>query len=279
MIWYFPITLEWRCLSLKALELDVLRGRIPNGALLLVDWHWLSLRRLLNENKVRNLPIGFPFYVTTQNCEIRLSHAPYEFKEYFPTSDNRTRSQCAMFFYSISWSGMMTWQITVLERQSSGHRDCEFYFNNRPSYISQPGSYTFRQWNFGPTASAPYGDRNYSFWYRFHDKAANSTPSTFYFTWSREDGYNPNCKWQNANLLSQEAHLLHLWGDPLSFNGPPWPTRSCLHVSIMMESIGMFLILIVFTSAISPKSFSKADISSFVIWHDPWESPIPNFQL
>ena len=106
----------------------------------------IALRRLLNENKVRNIPVGFPFHVTAQNCdEIRLSHSPYEFKEYFPTSDNRTRSQCATFSYSISRSGMMTWRITVPERQSRGLRECEFYFDNRSRYVSQPSPYTFRQ--------------------------------------------------------------------------------------------------------------------------------------
>ena len=102
-----------------------------------------TLRRLLNENNVRNMPVGFPFHVTAQNCnEIRLSHAPYEFKEYLPTSDNRTRSQCATFSYSISRSGMMTWRITVPER---GRRECEFYFYNRSRYASQPSPHTFRQ--------------------------------------------------------------------------------------------------------------------------------------
>jgi hypothetical protein len=106
----------------------------------------IALRRLLNENKVKNMPVGFPFHVTMQNCdEIRLSHAPYEFKEYFATSDNRVRSQCATFSYSISRSGMMSWRITVPERQPSGRRECEFYFDNRSCYVSQSGLYTFRQ--------------------------------------------------------------------------------------------------------------------------------------
>jgi len=101
-----------------------------------------SLRQLLNENKLRNMPVGFPFHVRAQNSdEIRLSHAPYEFKEYFATSDNRSRSRCATFSYSLSRSGMMTWRITAPGRQSSDGRDCEFYFDNRFSYVSQPGSY------------------------------------------------------------------------------------------------------------------------------------------
>lgn len=105
----------------------------------------IALRWLLNENKVRNMPVGFPFHVTTQNCnEIRLSHAPYEFKEYFATSDNRSRSQCATFSYSLSRSGMMSWRIIVPERQSNGRRECEFYFDNRSSCISQLGPYIFR---------------------------------------------------------------------------------------------------------------------------------------
>ncbi|KIM37220.1 hypothetical protein M413DRAFT_31144 [Hebeloma cylindrosporum] len=83
-----------------------------------------ALRRLLNENKVRNMPVGFPFHVTAQNYdEVRLSHGPYEFKEYFSTSDTRSsRSHCATFSYALSRSGMMTWRITV-PGQSTDRRE------------------------------------------------------------------------------------------------------------------------------------------------------------
>ena len=93
-----------------------------------------ALHKLLKQNKLRNMPAGFPFHVANQNFAddsvMRLSHAPYEFKEYFVTSDNRSRSQCATFSYSPSRSGMMSWQISVPGRQSSQCRDApsEFFY-------------------------------------------------------------------------------------------------------------------------------------------------------
>jgi hypothetical protein len=120
-----------------------------------------ALQKLLKRNKLRNMPAGFPFHVGNQkipdNSVVRLSHTPYEFNEYFVTSDNRSRSQCATFSYSPSRSGMMTWQISIPGRQSSQCREApsEFYFNLRPRHVAQLaslGSTTLAQVQVHPMA-------------------------------------------------------------------------------------------------------------------------------
>ena len=109
-----------------------------------------ALQKLLKHNMLRNMPAGFPFHVANRNFAddsvVRLSHAPYEFKEYFVTSDNRSRSQCATFSYSPSRSGMMTWQISVPGRQSSQYREApsEFYFTLKFSLCFSTGPFAFR---------------------------------------------------------------------------------------------------------------------------------------
>ncbi|KAF8155510.1 hypothetical protein B0H34DRAFT_675698 [Crassisporium funariophilum] len=106
----------------------VLYDRVYNDDHVAVKVH---LRNILKQNKLTKMPVGFPFHCARdaygRSC---ISHASYEFREEFCFSDQRSRSQAALFSYTAPTCGphsrsgsQMTWRISVPARESSQNRN------------------------------------------------------------------------------------------------------------------------------------------------------------
>jgi hypothetical protein len=99
----------------------VLYDRVYNDDLVSIK---VRLMNMLNTNRLRNMPMGFPFRVVSVNAGhvgSYVSRESYEFQEYFCPSDHRGRTQTVNFSFTAPSTERdpLSWRITVPSRESS----------------------------------------------------------------------------------------------------------------------------------------------------------------